>query len=405
MSWQDRIQIAAYISPSGVRFEFQYENVSMSVDKKIGEYTFPEIDGSFIQDLGRNGRRFPFVIFFSGEDYDLASDLFFEALEEIGIGTLEHPLYGTRKVIPTGTITRADNLVTAANQAAFRITFTETIEDITFPSSELNQETDIKNSLDNLNFNTSSQYEGSIVPETESENAILQQDLREKKTIIEQTLENLTQLNEDIENAFDTISDSLDDNIVNLLIDPGGVADQFITLINTPANVVTNATAYIDGYGDAINTIFNAIVDTPNKFWNSLLNIASLFGALDFSMTNSEFLYRPEALNAVDSIIEIQNGITSWMDDKITELDISDTGEIYDSMMELYSITVAYLVRLSFDLPKEIFITLQEERNIIELVSELYGDIEKIDFFIETNDLTCDQIEILPIGKKVVYYE
>lgn len=405
MSWQDRIQTAAYISPSGARFEFQYENVSMSVDKKIGEYTFPEIDGSFIQDLGRNGRRFPFVIFFSGEDYDLASDIFFEALEEIGIGTLEHPMYGTRKVIPTGTITRADNLVTAANQAAFRVAFTETIEDITFPSSDLNQETEIKTSLDDLNFNTSAQYSGSIVPETESENAILQQDLREKKTQIEQFLENITQLNEDIDNAFNTISDSLDNNIINLLTDPEGVADQFITLINTPANVITNATTFIQGYGDATRNIIGAIIDTPNKFFNSLLNIFSLFGALNFAMTNTEFNYRPEAIDAADSIVDLQDDISNWLDGKIVELEINDTGEAYDSLMELYSKTISYLIRLSFDLPKEIFITLQEERNIIELVSELYGDIGKIDFFIQTNDLTCDEIEILSIRKQVVYYE
>lgn len=405
MSWQDRIQIAAYISPSGIRFEFQYENVSMSVEKKTGEFAFPEIDGSFIQDLGRNGRRFPFVIFFSGEDYDLASDLFFEALEEIGIGTLEHPVYGTRKVIPTGTITRADNLVTAANQAAFRVAFTETIEDITFPSSDLNQKTDIKNSLNDLNFNTSSQYSGSIVPETESENAILQQDFKIKKAAVEQFLENITQLNEDIDNAFNTISNSLDNNVIHLLTDPEGVADQFITLINTPANVITNATTMIQGYGDAIDTVIGAIIDTPNKFFNSLLNIFSLFGALNFAMTNTEFNYRPEAINAADLIVNLQSNVSDWLDEKIVKLEINDTGKAYNSMMELYSKTVSYLIRLSFDLPKEIFITLQEERNIIELVSELYGNTEKIDFFIETNDLTCGEIEILPIGKQVVYYE
>lgn len=405
MAWQDRIQTAVYISPSGLRFEFQYENVSINVDKKTNEFIFPEIDGSYIQDLGHNGRRFPFIIYFSGDDYDIVSDAFFAALEEIGIGTLEHPVYKTRKVVPSGNITRRDDLVTAANQAVFNVTFIETIEDLTFPVSEINQENEIKNSLDNLNFNTSFQYSNSIVPESESENAILQKDLLDKKTQIEILLENLTQLNEDIENAFNTISESFDNNIVNLLIDPGGVADQFITLINTPANVITTATAYIDGYGNAIRTVINGIADTPNKFFNSFLSIAGLFGALNFGMTNAEFLFRPDAINAAESISELNDNIIIWMDEKIIEFEIADTGESYDSMVELFSLTVSYLIRLSFDLPKEIFITLQEERNIIELVAELYDDIDKIDFFIETNDLTIDEMEILPQGKQVVYYE
>jgi len=405
MPWQERIQTAIYISPSGIRFEFQYENVSMDVDKKTGEFNFPEIDGIYIQDLGISGRNFPFIIFFSGDDYDIVADAFFSALEERGVGTLEHPKYGTRKVIPTGTISRRDDLVTAANQAAFNVSFRETIENITFPFSGLNQKGDIKTSLDGLNFNTSAQYSGSIVPKTESENAILQADLLDKKTAIVQLLENITQLNEDIDNAFKTISDSFDDNIINILIDPGGVADQFITLINTPANVVISSVTMIEGYGNAISTVIGAIIDTPGKFYNSLLSIASLFGALNFSMTNSEFLFRPQALNAADSVIEIQSTISLWIDEKITELNINDTGETYDSIMKLYSKTIAYLIQLSFDLPKEIFLTLSEDRNIIELVSELYGDIDKIDFFIETNDLIIDEIEILPVGKRIVYYE
>jgi prophage DNA circulation protein len=405
MAWEDRIITPAYISPSGTRFEFQHENVSMSVDKKTGEFTFPEIDGSYIMDLGASGRKFPFVIFFSGDDYDIVSDAFFASLEEIGIGTLEHPVYKIRKVVPTGTIIRRDDLVTAANQAAFNVTFSETIEDLTFPVSDLNQENQIKISLDELNFNTSAQYSGSIVPGNESENAVLQQDLLNKKTGIEQLLENITQLNEDIDNAFQTISDSFDNNLINLLTDPEGVADQLITLINTPANVITNATTFIEGYGNSIRIIFDAVDDTPNKFFNSFLNIASLFGALNFAMTNTEFLYRPDAINAADSIVEINDSIIAWMDEKIVEFEISDTGETYDSMMKLYSETIAYLIRLSFDLPKEIFFTLQEDRNIIELVAELYDDIDKIDFFIETNNLISDEIEILPLGKEVVYYE
>jgi hypothetical protein len=405
MPWQDRIEVAAYISPSGLRFEFQYENVSMSVEKRTPEFTFPEINGSKMQDLGHNGRKFPFIIYFSGDDYDIVSDAFFAALEETGIGTLEHPIYNTRKVVPTGTITRADNLVTAANQAVFNITFVETIEDITFPSSELNQETDIKNSLDGLNFNTSAQYAGSIVPESVAENVLLQVDLFEKKTLIENILNNITQLNDNINNAFNTISESFNDNLINLLIDPGGVSSQFITLINTPANVTTSATSFIEGYGNSIGIIIDGIIDTPGKFYNSFLSIVGLFGALNFSMTNAEFLFRPDAINATNLIIELQENIIIWMDEKIVEFEISDTGETYDSMMELYSKTIAYLIQLSFDLPKEIIFTLQEERNLIELVAELYGDIDKIDFFIETNNLTADEMEILPMGKVVVYYE
>src|SRR5512138_87768 len=106
MAWQDRLKEVKYTSPSGQEFTFFYENLSVESEKKTAEFIFPEIDGAYIQDMGRAGRKFPFTIYFSGEDYDIDADSFLAALEEKGIGKLEHPVYGNRKVIPTGAISR-----------------------------------------------------------------------------------------------------------------------------------------------------------------------------------------------------------------------------------------------------------------------------------------------------------
>ena len=404
MPWTDRIQTPAYISPSGIRFEFQYENVSMESNKKSGEFIFPEIEGVFIQDLGRSGRKFPFVLFFSGPDHDQESDSFLLALEEIGIGTLEHPLYGTRKVVPTGTIGRRDDLVTGSNQSVITITFSETIIDINFPSSSLNEETDIKNSVSDFNSSTSDQFAETLDIESESESVIIQNDLIEEKDFINTTLENITNTDEDIKIAMDTVSDSFND-IVSGLLDPGGVADQMITIINTPSNVVTSADAMLEGYGSVIDTRIGGVVSSANNYRTSNMIVSSSFGALALSMLNSNFTNRPQAVDAANRIIDIYDSITDWMDTNITAFEIPDTGEIYDNLNQIYSKITGYLIRLSFDLPKKIFIILKEDRQIIELVAELYGDIEMIDFFIETNELTTDEIELLPQGKEVVYFE
>lgn len=405
MAWNDRIQIAAYTSPSGTRFEFQYENIGMESDKKTGEFIFSEIDGQYIQDLGRAGRRFPFIIFFSGPDYDTQSDSFFQALEEKGIGTLEHPLYGTRKVVPTGTITRRDDLITGANQAVFSITFSETIVDINFPSSELNEKTDIQSSVDTLDDSISDQYAEKIDPETESESILIQNDLIEKKDMITETMEVITSINEEIQNAMDIVADAFDSTVLDIVLNPGGVASQMITIINTPSNIITYAEAQIEGYGSVIDTVINGVIETVNDYHNSNMIVSTSFGALCLSMLNADFLYRPQAVSTCNSIIDIYEQITEWMDEQITALGIEETEEAYHNLNQVYSKIVGYLIRLSFDLPKEIILTLQEDRQLIELVAELYGDLDMIDFFIQTNDLTTDEIELLPQGKQVVYYE
>jgi len=405
MPWTDRIQTSAYISPSGTRFEFQYDKVEMSVEKKTGEFVFPEIDGAFIQDLGRAGRRFPFNIFFSGADYDTLSDSFFAALEEKGIGTLEHPLYGTRKVVPTGSIVRRDDLTTAANQAAFSITFSETIENITFPLSQVNSESELKDSFDNLKTNISAQYVDSLVFGNASDSALLQIDLLAKKDSINAFLEELISLNENIKTSYETINESVTNTISDITENPAAVIDQLIILFSLPSNIASDVNAQIQGYGAAINNIINAGETIYNNFVNGITFVFGLFGALNLSMTNTEFTNRPEALSASESIISLQENISAWLDDGITTFSLPDTGETYDAMIKLYSQTIVYLINLSFDLPKEIILTLTEERQLIELCAELYGDLDKLDFLIQTNNLNCDEIELLPMGKQVVYYE
>jgi hypothetical protein len=49
-------------------------------------------------------------------------------------------------------------------------------------------------------------------------------------------------------------------------------------------------------------------------------------------------------------------------------------------------------------------ITLDRDRQVIELCAELYGTTDYLDEFIIENNLNIDEIELLPMGKKVLYY-
>jgi hypothetical protein len=405
MAWDERINTASITSPSGFRKEFLYENVETTTALKTGAFIFPEVDGQYVQHMGRGGRSFPLTMFFSGPDCDIDSDLFLAALEEKGIFKLEHPKYGVRNVVPTGEIHRSDGLVSEANTVIFTVVFSETILDITFPSSDLNEKSDIQESVSNLDASISDQYADNLDIQSESETAILQNDIIEKKDLLTESLDSLTQLNEDIANATKTIGDSVNNSVLNLVIGPGGIADQILTLINVPANIAAPFDSYSGGYGGVIDSITGSVNDTGNKYWNALLFVGGAIGGLFLSTLNALFTNRPDAIKALEKLGDLNDTIKDWMDNSITDLGIIDTGEIYSSLNSAFSKICGYLVRLSFDLPKRIYLTLTEDRNIIELVSEIYGDIDRIDFFIETNDLTTDEIELLPRGKEVVYFE
>ncbi|MCK5344977.1 MAG: DNA circularization N-terminal domain-containing protein, partial [Candidatus Heimdallarchaeota archaeon] len=150
MPWQDRITEAAYTSPSGTRLVFDYEDVSKSVEKKTSSFDFPDADGTYIQDLGRKGRKYPLKIIFWGDDYDLEADEFEKLLIEKGMGKLEHPKYGAIDVVPFGAITREDRLKTQANQAVITVTFWETIG-IAYPAAQDDPGSEVITAVDEYN--------------------------------------------------------------------------------------------------------------------------------------------------------------------------------------------------------------------------------------------------------------
>ena len=83
-----------------------------------------------------------------------------------------------------------------------------------------------------------------------------------------------------------------------------------------------------------------------------------------------------------------------------------DTGELYQPFQHSVALATGFLVQSSFDLNVEMVITLGKARNFVELVAELYGELdEQFDFFIKTNQLSGDEIIEIPIGREVVFYQ
>ena len=116
MTWGDRLKEAAYTPNTGGRIVFLYEDVSDTFEKRTSGFNFPDVDGTYVQDLGNTGRKYPLTVIFTGPNNDLDGDAFLEALRVKGPGSLDHPVYGTVSVIPFGEIKRTNAVKTAANE-------------------------------------------------------------------------------------------------------------------------------------------------------------------------------------------------------------------------------------------------------------------------------------------------
>ena len=414
MSWRDRLKEAAYISPSGTRITFDYRDVSRLLQKKTTSFEFPDADGSFVQDLGRAGRRYPLRVSFSGTDYDLVTPIFESALEEKGVGVLEHPLYGTVNVVPFGRITRRDALVTAGNQAIIEVTFFETIK-LIYPQSQRDPGSEIAQAINAYNETSSNEFGEEMSVGTTFERVSLQNEYKRLQGFARNVLSPIANSQDDTRRRFDAIFDSINASIVLLTSTPGILAAQNNLFVQAPARARTPILTRISAYQSLIDGIVNEPTSVktktfstipPNQFHTDDLFASGYVTAVVVSVINHKFANKPEAIEAADTLLKQFGQVNNWRDENFKSLEIIDEGASYQKLQDAVALTAGFLVELSFTLPQERSLLLERPRTIVDLSAELYGEVDdtQLNFFINSNNLTGNEILELPRGREIVYY-
>jgi hypothetical protein len=123
------------------------------------------------------------------------------------------------------------------------------------------------------------------------------------------------------------------------------------------------------------------------------------------SAVNNQFETKTEALEAAEEILTQFEDVVAWRDENYQTLGEVDTGGAYQQLQKAVSLTAGFLVDISFSLKQERALILDRDRTIIDLSAELYGSVDdKLDFLINSNNLTGSEILEIPKGREIVYY-
>jgi hypothetical protein len=263
MTWEDRIKEGAYTSPSGVRFVFSYEDVSRVTTKKTTAFNFPDFDGTFVQDLGRTGSRFPLRLFFSGADYDIISQQFENALLEKGIGKLEHPFYGEFDVVPFGDITREDRLKSAANQAVFTVTFFETTR-VIFPSSQLDPGSQVLQAVAEQQETQAQTFLDRINQSTVSFTTQIKNTFKQVNDVAHTALKPIADTQANVSKLFNTVFNSIDSSIDILIGTPLTLATQAIIMLKLPARATALISDRLEAYSNLASNLIQSSGDNQD---------------------------------------------------------------------------------------------------------------------------------------------
>lgn len=415
MSWIDRLKEAIYISPSGKRLSFLYENLSIETEKKTTVFVFPDFPGGYVQDQGKGSKRIPMFMILSGENYDIEANEFYEALEETGTGKIEHPIYGTLDVVPTGSIRRRDDLKDAANQAIFQVDFFETTL-LTFPVAETDSLSVVNDALNNFQDQASEQFANDLNIETATETINFKDKFLAGIAAVETAFSSIAEAEQSIKSQFTAIVNNIQNNIDDLISTPFDLAFQTIDLYRLPAIVATTFQSKIDAYVNLFEVLLSGEIGVPpftptfnNVSKNNLVTlnllVSSVFEGAAESTLNTDFETKAAAIGFASSLDSVFFTYVDLIDSARQSLNVIDTGEAYQSLLKVIVADASRLVEIAFSLKQERLLIVDRARTIIDLCAELYGTVnDQLDFFIMSNEFTGDELFEIQMGRTVKYY-
>jgi hypothetical protein len=448
------IQEARYTSPSGKETAFAWETGKRKTELKTGVYTFPGRDGAHVQHQGAGARSFPLVCIFSGVNCMEDADAFEAMLIERGIAELQHPLYGTVKVVPTGDIERDDDPVNKDGESTVKITFTETITGEDAAALDETAADAVDEKSEEFEDAAVSDFAENIETENIGEQLAVQSALENQTQSIVDALQPLAMSDKKSFAGWLASANELKDSIKNLygkgLAIAGKIESVYVKALNIgrltlrlmklPARLSVSLSEKIKGYSALTAVLINQYKNDPfdtekiKKAYatarlalagatasiaaGSALTIAEIAasassgaapaspasagGGTDKSVGTTS---REEAVGAANNVADSFESLAAFQDDKIAQNIFVDADSAsFAALQELVYSSIQLILNASFALPMQKTITIDRDRQAIELCAELYGTTDCLDDFIIENNFNIDEIELLPMGKKVSYY-
>jgi len=435
MAWETKIVDAIYTSPSGKEATFKFDEISRETQLKTGVFTFPDRDGARVQHQGAGAKTHPMVCIFEGADCMTLADDFEAMLIERGIAEFQHPIYGTLKVVPTGNIVRKDNLVSALNQSIVNVTLTETITDENVPELDAVTADNINSMLDDFTESAVADFAEGLTAENISEQLQAQSALTSQANALNENLQSMAASDPGKMAQFITTMKELRNGIKTLfsqaekVVQKGlNIGRQVLNIMKMPSQMIIAVTEKIKGYTSLITQMANQFKNDPfgvnnikNAFHSTrlVLNGAvasfasgtalSIAEAASSPMTaeisSAGILSREAAIEAALQIEASLELIKEFEDSKVEQNNFIDYNSTsYIQLQQIVYTSIQLIINSAFSLPMKRTITLDRDRQVIELCCELYGSEYYLDRFIQENNFSLDEIELLPMGKEVLYY-
>jgi prophage DNA circulation protein len=458
-NWQARTRgTIDFTSPEGREFTAKWRGGERSLEKKVAIFAYPNVKGNITQDLEVNSSMYPITFFFDGENSDKFGKAFFQAAREKGRWVVVHPVYGYVE-LQLLSIKQSDQPVTDGGIVTFESEWIEPIDETTrLTAAEMAGLVDID--IDSLNDSLFSEFTDALDASTEALKSAVEGVVTGVANVTDAVLEPLFSTVDALDNAMTIIHNGIQNTLNATVLDVFSLAGQIQSLIQTPALATTSLAATLEYYDDLAEELTNDLPNTSGRLSqkenNQVLVIQLALGSATAARAKATALAVKRAqaaqratvvasdaaelagvatvITATGDVIEADpletraqavefardlssafRAIVESLEDKQKDFESEDVDKQYFSQLQSYTIAAKMtasaaqlLLTTSFDLKVERRFRLDRPRSAIDIAAVEYDGLgeadSNLDLFIRSNNLSGDEIYMLPAGTEVVIY-
>lgn len=419
MSFRDRLRPASYIAPTGDEIPFLVNTLDRSGGKKGVTQEILDSDESISQDQGNKTTSYPINAYFTGADYDLITDVFYQALElkhsQENPGILIHPRWGDIPVLPF-IWSQSEELIDGSMIGRVAVTFRRVFPQ-TFPSTEGLSISEALANIDALELETIEIAEG-IDTSTFQSIANIAGKIQDAVGTVTGALGDIAAAVDAVNDTFDAIQAGIDGLLDDVAGNIVNIMSSVQRLIRAPGRIVDRTLSKVNVYKDMINDLADSFNDDSetnpvNRKNNAIMmQLVAGFGVAATAEAGAFTtpISRPGSIGVIDAINEAEQSFSDTFQEARTDGNVSQEYSGDHNFFSLIDDTVKRINEITlnqaFDLKAEKSFILKNNSDIISLAYENYKSVsdETLDFFIDTNRFVDDEYIELLAGREIVIY-
>lgn len=407
MSWITRITQQMIIrTGDGIEYEPQWMNASYDQRYNSNLFNYINVPGSQINQEEPQSRRFNLEIHFIGDNHIDIGEQFRISAGDRRPWTIIHPYYDEITVHPIRL--RFDHR--RYNVTTITGVVVETIED-RFPRETADRELVLQLQKDEIDELSALTFQDQTDTITASEINDISDSIEQIETNSNTILDEANQI------EFRNRVLNAQRDLTNVTTEPLQFLRTLQSTINFPSTVSVGVRARVDNLVETFERVVESLANVTRlsrnrKVYGESSGSTIISALITASTTNRDIQTRADIEDLIDVIVNAYERYLTVLDgfETTTQTQLNSYAadpNTQNQLSQFMYFALSALIDISLDSQQEITVVNEADSNVIILTHRFYGlddDDQNLDRFIETNNISLEELLLVPKDREVVYY-